>query len=76
MASETERQFLVGVAMMRDSGFRDWLMKDPYGAAESVGIRITEAEAKQVMDLSRDELEHAAKEVQNAVDPMRMMWQG
>lgn len=73
MASASEREQLTGHALTSDKGFRDWLLKDPVAAAESLGIYLTEAEATVIKSADAGALEQAAGLVHKLIDGPRPM---
>lgn len=73
MASESERDQLAGHALLGDSSFRRWLLEDPMSAAKSIGIYLTEAEAKAISSADPSALEDAASMLQRATDGPRKL---
>lgn len=76
MASQNDLQLLVGKAML-DDGFRAWLFKEPEAAAASIGIKLSEPQARYIRDLgpaAGDKLAACVRETIGGVNTM--MWGG
>lgn len=59
MANREQLDRLVGKTML-DVGFRDRLLGDPEGAAESIGVSLTEAQANHIRQWDLDVLDALA----------------
>ncbi|MCC7354352.1 MAG: hypothetical protein IT330_11400 [Anaerolineae bacterium] len=76
MASLNDLQLLIGKAML-DDGFRAWLFKEPEAAAASVGIKLSESQAKRIRDLGPEAGDKLAACVRETIgSPNQMMWGG
>lgn len=71
MASQSERDQLAGHALLSDESFRRWLFEDPMSAAKSIGVYLSDAEAKAIQSMDARALEEAANIVQRQTDGPR-----
>ena len=77
MASQNDLQLLIGKAML-DDGFRSRLFKDPAGAAASIGVKLSEPQAKRIRDLGPETGDKLAACVRETIGggTVEMMWGG
>jgi len=77
MASFNDLQLLIGKAIL-DDAFRSRLFKEPEAAAASVGVKLSEPQARRIRDLgpeTGDKLAACVREVIGGGTP-EMMWGG
>ena len=70
MANREQLDLLVGKTML-NVGFRDRLLGDPEGAAESIGVCLTEAQANRIRQWDLDVLDALAGAFEDWLVPLR-----
>jgi hypothetical protein len=59
MATQAEMERLVGMAIF-DEQFRDYILRDPEGAAKSVRITLTPSQADAIRDMDHESIDALA----------------
>ena len=64
---------LVGKTML-DADFRGWLLKEPKEAAESIGVRLTEAQVSGIRQADPEKVGVLAEDFQGLIGPSPWIW--